>query len=250
MTKDEALRTNKFKASTVTVADGSKFAGAVFLYMFIALAITAGVAAIMGLIFSKAVYTGADANANMDAFVKVIIIALCLYFPIMIWVEIAAVRKGKTLIPAFVSYSIVMGVLISSFTIFLPFWIIAVAFGLTCLTFGVMALIAWTTKRSLSGLAVAAMGLLIGACIMAIVNLIITLVSGFNPLYWIISYVLLAVVVLITIIDLRNVKEIAERGGADKNVALMCALSLYVDFIYIFLRILIIVAKIYGSSRN
>ena len=40
-----------------------------------------------------------------------------------------------------------------------------------------------------------------------------------------------------------KVKEIAASGGAGSNVALLCALSLYVDFIYIFIRLLALVAR-------
>lgn len=254
MTKDEALG-RKVKPSTVQVTEGSKFVGSVFLYMFLALAITAAVAGIVGFAFSKTIFQQTG-NVN-NSFTTVIIVALCLYIPVLLWVQLAAIKNGKTMVPAYVIYAIVMGVLISSFTAFIPFWMIATAFGLTCLTFGLMALIAWTAKSNLSTLAVVASGLFFGAILMALFNIILGLIGRNNAnitasvrtISWILSYVILIAVVLITIFDLRNVKEIAQNGGAGTNIALLCALSLYVDFIYIFIRILLILVRIFGTNR-
>jgi len=54
---------------------------------------------------------------------------------------------------------------------------------------------------------------------------------------------------LITIFDVWRVKKIAQRGEQTNNVALFCAFNLYVDFIYIFIRVLSFVASIYGRRR-
>ena len=56
MTKDEVLG-RKSRPSQVSVNEGSKFIGATFLYMFLALAITGVVAAVLGLVFEKLLYT-------------------------------------------------------------------------------------------------------------------------------------------------------------------------------------------------
>lgn len=253
MTKDEALG-RKVRPSTVQVSEGSKFAGSVFLYMFLALAITAVVSTLIGFIFSKTIFQDTAAN---NAFATVLIVAICLYIPVMLWCQFSAIRNGKTMWPAYIIYAIVMGVLISSFTALLPFWLISTAFGLTCLAFGVMALIAWTAKRNLNTLALIASGLISGAILMTLFNVILGLIARNNAALtstvlttsWILSFVLLIAVILITIFDFRNIKEISERGGAEKNVALLCALNLYVDFIYIFLRVLILLVRIFGNNR-
>ena len=245
MTKDQVY-SNRVKPSEVSVSSGSKFVGAVFLYVFIALAITSVTATLMGFLFNLA-FGGSEAAA--DLFVSVLLFSLFAYIPVMLWAHFSARRNGSTMKAAYVCYSIVMGVFISSFTLLVPFYLVAVSFGLTCLTFGLMALIAWNTKKSLSGLALAASGLFFGALMMIGFNLILSIFGLASGTSWLISFVILIAVILITIVDLKNVKEIAINGGATNNVALMCALNLYVDFIYIFIRILEVVIRLNANRR-
>ena len=101
----------------------------------------------------------------------------------------------------------------------------------------------------MSTLAVVGLGLLIGALILSLFNFILYLIVGFEPLYWIVSFLFFIAIILLTIFDLNNVKQIAMNGGGERNVAFMCALNLYVDFIYIFIRILRIIAIIMGNKR-
>ena len=241
MTKDEVLG-RKSRPSEVGVSEGSKFIGATFLYMFLALAITGVVAAVLGLVFEKLLYTS-DPGTFSQAYATTLIVSLVLYIPTMIWCQVSAIRNSRAMVPAYVIYAITMGVFVSTFTNFIPFYEIAIAFGGTCLAFGLMTLIAWFSKRNVSNLAVIGSGLLMGALLITAINLIVGIFIDVTPVMWVISFIMLIAVILITIVDLRNVKEIAARGGAGTNVALLCALSLYVDFIYIFIRILSLVAR-------
>ena len=241
MTKDEVLG-RKSRPSEVGVSEGSKFIGATFLYMFLALAITGVVAAVLGLVFEKLLYTS-DPGTFSQAYATTLIVSLVLYIPTMIWCQVSAIRNSRAMVPAYVIYAITMGVFVSTFTNFIPFYELAIAFGGTCLAFGLMTLIAWFSKRNVSNLAVIGSGLLMGALLITAINLIVGIFIDVTPVMWVISFVMLIAVILITIVDLRNVKEIAARGGAGTNVALLCALSLYVDFIYIFIRILSLVAR-------
>ena len=250
MTKDEVFGTNQnvgVKPSEVTAANGSKFIGAVFLYLTLALLVTFSVVGAMGALFRFALYDGSE--ESFMTFVYVFIGALILYLPVMIWVHIAARRNGKSLGVAFFTYSIVMGALIAPVCVLFDFWTILIALGTTCLAFAIMALIAWTSKKNMSTLAVVGFGLLIGALILSLFNFILYLIVGFEPLYWIVSFLFFIAIILLTIFDLNNVKQIAMNGGAERNVAFMCALNLYVDFIYIFIRILRIIAIIMGNKR-
>lgn len=243
MTKDEVLG-RKSRPSEVTVAEGSKFIGAVFLYMFLALLITGVVAVGLGFLFEKLFFT-TDPGTFNKAYAITLIVSLVLYIPTMIWVQISAIRNSKAMVPAYVIYAITMGVFISTFTNFIPFYEIAIAFGGTCLAFGLMTLIAWFSKRNVGKLAIIGSGLLFGSLMLISINLILSLFGVvIEPLLWAIQFIMLIAVILITIFDLRNVKEIADRGGAGTNVALLCALSLYVDFIYIFIRILGLIARL------
>ena len=250
MTKDEVFGTNQnvgVKPSEVTAESGSKFIGAVFLYLTLALLVTFSVVGAMGALFRFALYDGSE--ESFMTFIYVFIGALILYLPVMIWVHIAARRNGKSLGVAFFTYSIVMGALIAPVCVLFDFWTILIALGTTCLAFAIMALIAWTSKKNMSTLAVVGFGLLIGALILSLFNFILYLIVGFEPLYWIVSFLFFIAIILLTIFDLNNVKQIAMNGGAERNVAFMCALNLYVDFIYIFIRILRIIAIIMGNKR-
>lgn len=247
MTKDQVYssRPSGVRPSEVTVANGSKFIGATFLYLALALLITFATVGGMGALFNFALNDGSEASAAI--FMKVLIASIVLYIPVMIWVHIAAARGGKTTGPAFFLYSIVLGVMISPLCVLLDFWTIIIAFGTTCLAFGLMALIAWGTKKNLSTLAVIAFGLIIGALIISLVNLILTLVGVGSSMYWLVSFLFFAAIMLLTIVDLNHVKQIAMSGYGTKNLALLCALNLYVDFIYIFIRLLMIIASIRGK---
>ena len=243
MTKDQVYSTKqeKIRPSEVTNVSGSKFVGATFLYLTLALFVTFSVVFGLGALLKYALYNGSDVSA--DIFVKFFIGGIIAYIPIMIWVNIAACRQGRTVGPAFFAYSIVMGVLLSPICL-LDMWTIVIAFGTTCLTFAVLALIAWTTKKDLSGLAIFGFGLLMGALVISLFNFIITLVTGqVTILYWLVSYLFFFAILILTVVDLNRVKRIAQSGVATKNLAIWCALNLYVDFIYIFIRILAIVAK-------
>ena len=250
MTKDEVFGTNQnvgVKPSEVTAESGSKFIGAVFLYLTLALLVTFSVVGAMGALFRFALYDGSE--ESFMTFVYVFIGALILYLTVMIWVHIAARRNGKSLGVAFFVYSILMGALIAPVCVLFDFWTILIALGTTCLAFAIMALIAWTSKKNMSTLAVVGFGLLIGALILSLFNFILYLIVGFEPLYWIVSFLFFFAIILLTIFDLNNVKQIAMNGGGERNVAFMCALNLYVDFIYIFIRILRIIAIILGNKR-
>lgn len=241
----------------VRVESGSKFIGMVFLYTFIALAITAVVAAVIGFVFSSAIcpidaYTYEIIDFDkLKPYVYLLIGSAIAYIPLIIWIHIVAFRgRGRLDIP-FVLYAVVMGVLISSFTMFVPFHLIAISFGITCVVFGILATIGLTAKRDLSFLGLVAMGLFIGALFISLFNLIwmFAFPGSFNSLYWIVSFAIFLAMMLITIVDVYRVKQIAQRGEQSTNIALYCAFNLYVDFIYIFIRVLLIVMQVFGRSR-
>ena len=247
MTKDQVYssRPSGVRPSEVSVSSGSKFIGATFLYLALALLITFATVGGMGALFNFAIHDGSEASAAI--FVRVLIASLILYIPVMIWVHIAAARGGKTTGPAFFLYSIVLGVMISPLCVLLDFWTIVIAFGTTCLSFALMALIAWSTKKNLSTLAIIGTGLILGAFVISLFNLIIYFIVGYQPLYWLVSFLFFIAIMILTIVDLNHVKRIAMSGNGTKNLALLCALNLYVDFIYIFIRLLIIIASIRGK---
>ena len=248
MARNEALQNSRVKENESTILSGTKFIGATFLYFAIALLVTFAVVAALGFVLT-ANGDAITSEANLNTFLTLYIVAIIAYIPVLIWVHIAARRNGKSVGVGFFVYSIVLGVIIAPAVLLVPIEAVLIAFGSTVLAFAVMALIAWTSKRSLSGLAVVGFGLLIGAFILSITNLIFYFIVGFQPLYWLVSFLFFIAIILLTIFDLNNVKRIAMNGGAERNVAFLCALNLYVDFIYIFIRILYYVMMLFGNRR-
>lgn len=249
MTKDQIYgkASQRVRPSEVTTTSGSKFIGATFLYMALALLLTFGVVAGLGAVLRYGIMK--ESAFELETFVYFFIGALILYIPVMIWVHIAACRNGRTVGPAFFTYSIVMGVLLSPIALF-DLWVLLISFGSTCLAFGVMALIAWTSKKNMSALAVIGSGLLIGGLILALVNLLLSFFwAGFSFIYPLISVIFFVAIILLTVFDLKRVQQIAQSGIATKNLAMLCALNLYVDFIYIFIRILRLVAILFINRR-
>ena len=245
---------DSIKQTEVRHYSTTKWASKVFLYMFMAIGITAVVAAVIGAIFSNLWPITYGTEVNVDAakaYIVLFIVAFIMYIPLILWIQFSVFKeKSRPMIP-YVLYSIVMGVFISGFTMFIPFHLIAISFGLTCFTFGIMFVIGWFTKKDLSILGMIGYGMVIGIFFIAIFNIIWMLLfpATFEFIYWIISYGMFAAMLLITIFDINRVKRIADSGEQSNRTAVLCAFNLYVDFIYIFIRILSIVVRIYASKK-
>ncbi len=230
---------------------GHKFLGVVFFYMFIGLFITAGVSALLGLLFSNVWpitdYSNPEINTYYWSYMWVLIGASIAQIVLVIWISFAVLKSNKNMWIPYVLYSICMGVLISSFTIFIPFYILAISFGLTCLCFGSMALLGYFAKGNLNNIALVAIGLFVGAAFIGLFNLFffIWFPAAYDIIYLIISFATFGAMMLITMYDVWKIKKFTERGETSNNIALYCAFNLYVDFIYIFVRIVyfVMIAK-------
>ena len=137
-----------------------------------------------------------------------------------------AVLNGVTLTPIFLIYT---G---SS---------IALTFGITSVTFGAMCLYGYVTKQDLSKMGAILFMALIGLILCTIVNLFL----HSSTMDWIISLAGVAIFVGLTAWDTQNIKrmvEVADPGQTGK-IATLGALSLYLDFINLFIYLL----RIFGS---
>ena len=262
MTKASVFNKKQYsneQTDQILAESGSKFTGKVFLYMFIALAITAITTLAFASILRSIFTTGSEEVLNSLS--GVVIFFVLAYIPLIIWIQVSILRGGKGLAPAFVIYSIYLGALlspiISAFELIDAtgsiltsgislMGLVGIAFGLTCAAFAVMALIAWNTKKNLSNLAVVGYGLLSGALIILFASFIFGLIFGINTglSSALFSGVFFIFVILITIVDLYNIRSIAARGAGSNNLAMVCAFSLYTDFVYIFVRLLWFVLNI------
>ena len=144
----------------------------------------------------------------------------------------------------FWAFAAIMGVSLSSIFLVYTDASIAKVFFITAATFGAMSLYGYTTKRDLTGIGNFLIMGLIGLIIASIVN--IFLQSG--PLDFAISAMGVLIFVGLTAYDTQKIKEsYSESYGADvlAKGAIMGALSLYLDFINLFLMLL----RLFGNRE-
>lgn len=148
-------------------------------------------------------------------------------------------------IGAFLVYSVLNGLTMSVIFMAYTSSSIATTFYITAGTFAAMSIYGYTTKRDLTSIGNMAFMALIGIIIASIVNMFLQN----EMMYWIISYLGVAIFVGLVAYDTQKLKEIGNRGfvseeGMEKS-AIMGALSLYLDFINLFLFLL----RIFGDRR-
>lgn len=159
----------------------------------------------------------------------------------------AAINRLSLLVATllFILYSIINGATMS--TIFLVYEIssIATVFFITAGTFGAMAVIGYTTKKDLSSMGRIMFMALIGLIIATVVNLFIKS----SAMTMILSYIGVIVFVGLTAWDSQKIKRMLlqapDAGETAQKMALLGALTLYLDFINLFLYML----RIFGSRR-
>lgn len=226
-----------------------------FGYMFAGILITCVVAVAVGLLLTNMLFGTpfVDFNANYEivnqnagSFVIGLMIASGILVLICTIVfNVALLKKSKVSLVAGIVYCVLMGVLLSSFTLYLPWEVIGIAFGITCLLFGGLCLIGLLSKGNLNILGILGFGILFGAMIVGLVYwLVFSRIANQDTrnLYLIITIATFAAILMITVWDVWRIKQIAATGENSQNLALYCAFTLYTDFIYILIRVLQFVA--------
>ena len=120
------------------------------------------------------------------------------------------------------------------------------AFLTTAATFAVMAIIGTVTKRDLSKLGSILFMALIGLILASLVNLFLQ-----NSMFgWIITYAGVLIFVGLTAYDAQKIKRLYLQMGGEmeinRKISVLGALTLYLDFINLFLMLL----RIFGGRRN
>lgn len=148
-------------------------------------------------------------------------------------------------IGSFLVYSVLNGLTMS--VIFMAYTSnsIATTFYITAGTFAAMSFYGYTTKKDLTSIGNMAFMALIGIIIASVVNIFLQN----EMMYWIISYLGVAIFVGLTAYDTQKLKEIGSRGFTNEDsmekMSIMGALTLYLDFVNLFLFLL----RIFGSRR-
>ena len=145
----------------------------------------------------------------------------------------------------FVIYSIMNGVFFSFILLAYTEQSIATTFLITAGTFGAMSLFGFVTKRDLSTMGHILFILLIGLLIATVVNIFMKA----EGLTLILNYAGVVIFVGLTAYDTQSIKQMlqehGDKEGAEK-IALLGSLSLYLDFINLFIYLL----RFFGESRK
>ena len=211
----------------------------VYWWMALALVVTA----------LSAFYTASSPRLLDAIFGSGLFIGLIIAELIMVIVLSARINKMSFVAAGivFVIYSIVNGLTLSSILIAYTMESVASTFFITAGTFAAMAIIGSVTKKDLSSIGQILFMALIGLILATIVNIFLKS----SMMSYIISYVGVAVFVGLTAYDAQKIKNMIHQYGTDLSddnmkLALMGSLSLYLDFINLFLYLL----RIFGSRRN
>lgn len=143
----------------------------------------------------------------------------------------------------FILYSVINGALLSYIFLAYTASSVSTVFFITAGTFGAMALVGYTTKTDLTSLGKILFMALIGLIIATLVNVFIKS-SGITL---ILSYIGVLVFVGLTAYDSQKIKQMLlqapDAGEGAQKLALLGALTLYLDFVNLFIYLLRIFGK-------
>ena len=146
--------------------------------------------------------------------------------------------SAQFLLGIFLLYSTLTGISLSTIFSIYSSGSIAITFFISAITFGVMALAGYTTKTDLTKLGSLLMMGVIGIVIASLINMFL----GSSLMHYIISIIGVLVFTGLTAYDVQKIKNIGnqiEQGTENaQKLMIMGALTLYLDFINLFLMLL------------
>lgn len=220
-------------------AEQASFITKVFTWMTLALAITGFVAlaASLNLSLMKSIFE------NRFMFFGLIILEFVMVGALVGWVRKMSATVATMI---FIGYSLLNGLTLSVIFLLYTPESIAVTFFVTAGTFAAMAFLGYTTKKDLTSFGNLMIMGLFGIIIASLVNFFLES----EGLYWIITYVGVAVFIGLVAYDTQKIKRMNIIGNEgteeDKKESIMGALTLYLDFINLFLMLL----RIFGGRKD
>ena len=228
----------EYAATAPTVArEEQRFLSRVFMWMFLGLTITGAIAALIG--------TDDTLLTKLTEHPGIVMVLIIAQLGLVLGLSFAINRISATVATAaFLLYSALTGVtfafifeLYTAQSIFTTFLIAAAMFG---------ALAVWgaVTDVDLSKVGTIAIFALFGLIIATVVNIFV----ANSTLYWITTYAGVLIFSALTAYDMQKLKQIQDSGISgeqEKKLAIFGALSLYLDFINLFLFLL----RIFGNQR-
>ncbi|HRI40797.1 MAG TPA: Bax inhibitor-1/YccA family protein [Bacteroidia bacterium] len=231
-------------AAPASQAVSRSFISGVFSWMGIALAISAITAYVFGTDASYMSYLINTERGGLSVLGYIVMFA-----PIGL-VLLMGFGINRLSVPAltgvFLVYSVLMGMSLSFIFLAYTQSVIYQVFFISAAMFGVMALLGYTTKTDLTKLGSLLFMALIGIVIASLVNMFLRS-PGFS---YVISFIAVIVFTGLTAYDVQKLKQIGtqtEAGTeATAKLSIMGALTLYLDFINLFLALL----RIFGGRRD
>lgn len=226
----------------------TKFLALIFLYLALGVFVTLGV----GLLYSYILWSSFEAGSNemAIAYMATFAISGIGIFVMMIINSVYISKTNKAPWVGFLIFAVLYGLLFSGvlLTGVITFYTLMEALGITTGLFLIMFLLGYFSKINWNPIAFIALTMLIGVLLVSMFFGIWYLISPstFMLLDFIISIIFIIAVTLIVGVDANRAAKIAASGMANNNFALFMAYNFYVDFIGIFLRVLLLLA----SSRN
>ena len=226
----------KYAGKEETFPIATTFLSGVFMWMGLALSITALVSwlfasnsALMSILFDP--QTG---SMNMMGW-----IVMLAPLGLVLWMSMGFQKLGaSTLVLIFIVYSALMGASLSFIFIIYTLPSIAKTFVITAAMFGFMGVLGYTTKTDLTKFGSIMMMGLVGLIIASVVNMFMQS----DTMEYVISFIGVLVFTGLTAYDVQKLKRIGASMQMDseaaRKVTIMGALTLYLDFINLFLFLL------------
>lgn len=222
------------------------FLASVFAYMTAALAITGIIAYVVGGVNDGALFK--DMFFTETGISPLFYVVVFAPLGLVLLMSFAFNRLSSVaMLGIYILYAALIGLSMGAIFLIYTIGSISSVFFITAVTFGIMALIGYTTKTDLTKMGSILMMALIGLVIASIVTM---LIPGENPM---ITFGMncLGVVIFcgLTAYDMQKLKNIGAEVSAGteqaSKMAIMGALALYLDFINLFMFLL----RLFGDRR-
>ncbi|HKG07233.1 MAG TPA: Bax inhibitor-1/YccA family protein [Pedobacter sp.] len=225
-----------------------KFFANVFLWMFVALSLST-----LAALFISSSPAAVDQLRDFETGRRTVLGYIAMFAPLALVLLMGAGFSRLSypaLLGVFVLFSILLGVSLSFILLVYTAGSIVAAFAAAAGIFGIMAFLGYTTEVDLTKFGPILMVGVAGLFIASLVNMFI----GSSTFGYVMSFFGVAIFTALTAYDVQKLKQIGAGIEADgsqiqaadaKKLAIMGALSLYLDFINIFLFLL----RIFGGRK-
>jgi hypothetical protein len=208
------------------------FIGKTFAFMVLGLVITA----LSGFSMILALYYGA---LSPTGYLGLLIGSCIASFILVLVTQLFALKNKKGGWVLFILYSMAMGIILSTLMMMYDLVLLGYAFLCTIVSFAAMGIYGAFSKSSMVNLGMFGIGALFGVLTLTLVNLFL----GSELIYYIITYIGLAAILALCAFDVNRIVKLSKSGEVNNGLVIYMALQLYTDFIYIFIRFVIILAR-------